>query len=58
MITQKELTLWSARTSVAQGNHFVAERKVTEETAQDWLKIFREDEPNVLFLVCKNKPKK
>lgn len=58
MTAQKELTLWSARLSVAQGNHFVAERKVTEETAQDWLKIFREDEPNVLFLVCKNKPKK
>ena len=54
----KELTLWSSRFSVAYGNHFVAERKVTEETAQDWLKIFREDEPNVLFLVCKNKPKK
>ena len=35
MNKQKELTLWSARTSVAQGNHFVAERKVTEETASD-----------------------
>lgn len=58
MNKQKELTLWSSRFSVAYGNHFVAERKVTEETAQDWLKIFREDEPNVLFLVCKNKPKK
>lgn len=58
MNKQKELTLWSERTSVAYGNHFVAERKVTEETAQEWLKIFREDEPNVLFLVCKNKPKK
>lgn len=58
MKAQKELTLWSARFSVAYGNHFVAERKVTEETAQEWLKIFREDEPNVLFLVCKNKPKK
>lgn len=55
--SKKELTLWSCRWSVAKGNHFVAERSVTEETAQDWLKIFREDEPNVLFLVCKNKPK-
>lgn len=36
----KELTLWSSRFSVAYGNHFVAERKVTEETAQDWLKSF------------------
>lgn len=36
MTAQKELTLWSARSSVAYGNHFVAERKVlTEETAQD-----------------------
>jgi len=52
-----DLTLWSLRVSVARGNHFVAERKVTEETAQDWLKIFRQDEPNVLFLVSERKPK-
>lgn len=52
-----DLTLWSLRVSVARGNHFVAERKVTEETAQAWLKIFRQDEPNVLFLVSERKPK-
>lgn len=53
----KTLTLWSLRTSVAKGNHFVSERKVTEETAQQWLEIFRKDEPNVLFLVSDTKPK-
>lgn len=51
------LTIWSARYSVAKGTHFVAERKTPETDAQAWLKIFREDEPNVLFLACKNKPK-
>ena len=58
MDNQKEITLWSSRWSFAKGNHFVAERKVTEETAQEWLKIFREDEPDVYFVVSKNKPKK
>lgn len=53
----KKLTLWSARFTPAKGNHFVAERQVTEETAQEWLKIFREDEPKVLFLASDKKPK-
>lgn len=53
----KKLTLWSIRTSAAQGNHAKAEREVTEATAQDWLKVFRADEPKVLFLVSARKPK-
>jgi len=57
MAKQNTLTLWSSRTSPVRGNHFVAEREVTEETAQQWLKVFREDEPGILFLVSKNKPK-
>ena len=50
------LTLWSLRTNPARGNHFVAERSVTDETAQAWLEVFRKDEPNVTFLVCARKP--
>lgn len=53
----KKMTLWSKRSNPAQGNHWVAEREVTEETAQQWLAIFRADEPKVLFLVCARKPK-
>lgn len=52
----KALTLWSLRVSAARGNHFVAETQVTEETAQDWLKVFRRDEPSILFLVAAKKP--
>lgn len=50
------LTIWSTRTSIANGNHQVAERKCDEADAQAWLKIFRDDEPNVIFVACKRKP--
>lgn len=53
----KTLTLWAGRTTVGYGYNFVAEREVTEANAQDWLKVYREDEPGVTFIVCKNKPK-
>lgn len=53
----KKLTIWSARTSIALGNHFVAERKCDEADAQAWLKIFRDDEPAVLFLATSRKPR-
>lgn len=52
-----KLTLWAGRTSVSEGYRFVAEREVTEETAQEWLKIYRADEPGVIFIVSKNRPK-
>jgi len=53
----KTLTLWSLRTNAARGNHFVAERQVTEETAQEWLSVFRKDEPSVSFVATARKPK-
>lgn len=53
----KTLRLYSKRFSIARGNHWVIEREVTEETCQQWLEIFRKDEPNVLFLVSDKKPK-
>lgn len=52
------MTLWSRRHSTAQGNFWKAEREVTEETAQAWLKVFRADEPNVIFIASKRKPSK
>jgi hypothetical protein len=53
----KQMTLWAGRTTVTRGYEFVAERKVTEETAQEWLKVFRADEPSVIFIVSTTKPK-
>ena len=53
----KTLTLWSLRTNPARGNYFVAERQVTEETAQAWLAIYQADEPGVLFVATARKPK-
>jgi hypothetical protein len=58
MTNAKKLTLWSKRFTPAQGNHWKAEREVTEENCQAWLKIFRDDEPKVLFLVSDRKPSK
>jgi hypothetical protein len=52
----KTLTLWSRRNSPARGNFWQEERKVTEETVQQWLKVFRDDEPGVLFLAAARKP--
>lgn len=53
----KLLTLWAGRNNGARGYEFVAERQVQENEAQQWLSIFRSDEPNVIFIVSKNKPK-
>ena len=50
------MILWSRRNHPARGNYWKAEREVTERTAQDWLKVFRDDEPGVIFLVSKRKP--
>jgi hypothetical protein len=52
-----KLTLWSRRHSAARGCFWQAERAVTEDAAQQWLEVFRNDEPNVLFLVSGRKPK-
>lgn len=50
------MKIWSRRTSIAQGNHWRYERDCTDDNCQAWLKIFRDDEPNVLFLATKRKP--
>lgn len=51
--------LWSLRNTIARGNHWVLERECTEENVQEWLKVFRDDEPNVIFVAVKGnrKPK-
>lgn len=52
----KKLTLWSLRTNPARGNHWVAEREVSEATARQWLAVFERDEPGVLFLASARRP--
>lgn len=49
--------IWSKRFTPARGNHWVHERDCSEETIQPWLKIYREDEPNVIFIGGTRKPR-
>ena len=51
------MTLWSIRWSVGKGNHLVAERKVTTANVDEWLRVFRKDEPGVTFMVSDLKPR-
>lgn len=51
------MKLYSCRNSPARGIYWQAERTVTDATAQAWLKVFRNDEPTVLFLVANKKPR-
>lgn len=53
----EEKTLWALRTSVARGKEWKAERKVTDDNAQQWLEVFQKDEPDTQFVVSDKKPK-
>lgn len=53
----EEKTLWALRSSVARGKEWVAERKVSDETAQKWLEVFQKDEPAIQFTISDKKPK-
>ena len=53
----KKYKIWSKRFTPAKGNHWAHERDCTEETVQEWLKLFRNDEPNVCFIADTKKPK-
>ena len=57
IMANAKLKLWAGRTDASRGYHFVVEREVTEETAQQWLKVYRDDEPGVIFIVSAHKPK-
>lgn len=52
----KTFKIFSIRHSVAQGNHWQHERDCQELEAQQWLDIFRKDEPNVTFIASTRKP--
>ncbi len=49
--------IYSLRFSIAQGNHWKYERDCKESDIHSWLAIFEKDEPDVLFLAAKRKPK-
>jgi hypothetical protein len=50
--------LFSLRYSVARGWHYKHERNAEDAEVQDWLKVFREDEPEVRFFVANRMPTK
>ncbi len=51
------MKLWSLRHSPARGWHWRLEREVSAETASEWLRAFRLDEPRVEFRVADKRPK-
>lgn len=54
----KQMKIWSRRFTIALGNHWKYERDCNEMNVQEWLKVFRDDEPNVIFIASKRKPAK
>lgn len=53
----KTLKLYSLRTSIARGAHWVVERECAIATANEWLAVFRKSEPEVTFVLAYSKPK-
>ena len=56
-VSMDGLSLWSKRWSVARGWIWVHERRVSEDTKDAWMKIFKTAEPDVDFVVNKKKPR-
>lgn len=48
--------LFSLRHSVARGEYVQQDREVTEANAEEWMTVFRKDEPGVVFLVAMTPP--
>lgn len=48
------MTLWKYNKITG---YWVAVRSVTDETKEQWLALFKSDEPEELFKVSKHKPK-
>ena len=49
--------LWSKRYSHARGWHWKFERECYPNTANAWLGVFQQDEPDVEFVLSIKKPK-
>lgn len=52
------MKIWSRRFTVALGNHWKLERDCNAGSVNEWLAVFRNDEPNVIFIVNARKPRK
>jgi len=52
----KTIKIWSRRNSPARGAFWQLERDCIEATIQGWIKIYRDDEPEVIFLGSARKP--
>lgn len=50
------ISLWSLRQSIAWGWYWRKERDCQESTANDWLRVFRKDEPEIEFKLAKKCP--
>lgn len=50
------MKLWSQRFSIANGWHWKLERQIKPEETEQWLKVFRFDEPGILFVASEKKP--
>lgn len=50
------LFIWSKRFNGARGWHWRKERGCGLETASAWLRVFRDDEPEVSFVVSRTAP--
>ena len=51
------ITIWSKRWCASWGWRWVSERQSTPEDVEGWLTIFRADEPKIVFIAAKRKPK-
>lgn len=49
--------IWSKRDSVAKGLHWQHERDCLDETAEQWISLFKKDEPTVEFVFSDKRPK-
>lgn len=54
MTNPKTLSLWKMNRVTG---YWEFQRKVIETEAQAWLRIFREDEPDTLFVATARKPR-
>ena len=50
------LKIYSKRWNAFRGAHWAIERDCNPDNVQDWLKIFRADEPGVVFVASKRRP--
>ena len=51
------ISLWSYRWSFSHGWHWKYERTCHIDTSNQWLEVFKKDEPTIQFKLSKKKPR-